>query len=652
MSLSRFALFRFPARPPNLACLALGFVCVLVHAGPSAAQTRAIPHIVISAHQVPIEAARSGVSATVLHGEALRARGVTNVAEALREVPGVGVTQTGGSGTLTQVRIRGSDANHVLVLVDGVPMNRLDAGDFDFAQFGIEAVERIEVLRGPQSGLYGSAAQAGVISIITKSGRGLSRPIVNGWAEYGSRETRSGAVSVQAGGGGPVYGAFTVQDTKTEGYNIARTGTERDGSRVRTLTTKFGIDVSPQFNVESMYRLADRKVQYDQEAFPFTNPPVIDSFAFDTFQTTTGGIAATAKLLDDRWIQRVSWSRLADDYSSDFGFGPGAIFRTLGTRERSEYRSSFVFDTPALGGARNTISAQADLEQEHFENNFGANKNRGRHGIASEYLVDFPFGLTFSGAIRKDWNEDFADPQTWRLTASQRVLQTGMRLHASAGTGVTNPSFTEQFGQGFNFVGNPALRPEQSEGWDFGIEQTLLDGRLAVDVTYFESDVSDQIVPGTNGFGQQTAVNVAGVSHRSGVETSATLSVFHWLKLAASYTYLDAERSDRTPEPRRPPHSAGASATFLFLDGRGRFDTSFRYNGKMEDRAFISAGDPTRVAMPAYNVVAAKLSYDFTPSATAYLRAENAFNERYEEVYSYRAPPFAVYGGLRVKLGE
>lgn len=631
--------------------LTLGLALVGFHAGAADAQSRTIPSIVVNAHQVPIDAARTGVSVTVLQGDALRARGITTVADALRDVPGVGVTQSGGVGSLTQARIRGSDANHVLVLVDNVPMNRLDAGDFDFANFGIESVERIEVLRGPQSGLFGSAAQAGVISITTKSGRGLTRPVIEGWAEYGSRETRAGAASFQ-GAQGSVYGAVTVQNMKTEGYNIARTGTENDGSRATSLTSKFGVNISPHFNIEGMYRVVDRNVQYDQEAFPFTDPPVFDSFAFDTFQTTTGSVAGTVRLLDNRWIQRVSWSNLKDEYSSDFGFGLASLFKTLGTRERAEYRSSYTFDTPFLGGARNTVSAQADGEQEHFENNFGADKSRERAGVTGEYLVDFPFGLTFSGAGRKDWNEDFADSETWRLAASQRFVETGTRLHASGGTGVTNPSFTEQFGTGFNFVGNPALRPEHSLGWDVGVEQVLFNGRLVVDTTYFTSDVTDQIVAGTNSAGQQTAVNVAGVSHRSGVETSATLSLFHWLTVAANYTYLDATRSDGTPEPRRPPHSAGASATVLFLDGRGRFTTTYRYNGDMEDRAFISTPGPTRVSLPAYSLISAKLSYDISPSATAYLRAENVFDKQYEEVYSYRAPSFAVYGGLRVKLGE
>ncbi len=631
--------------------MAAGSLFAIAAAGSAAAQAPvALPEITISAHQVPIESSRSGVAVSVLQGDDLRARGITSVADALREVPGVDVNATGSPGSLTQVRIRGADANHVLVLVDDVPMNRLDAGDFDFANFGVEAIERIEVLRGPQSGIYGSNAQAGVISIITKSGRGLAKPEASVWGEFGSRATGSGAASAR-GAAGPFYGAITVQHKNASGYNIARTGNEKDGHNSRTVTAKMGVDLTPQINLEGTFRNVERAVQYDQEQFPPADPPVFDSFAYDKFQTAAGRVAATVKLFDDRWVQRASWSTLRDTYDSDFGFGPGAIFKTYGQRERKDYRSSFTFDTPALGGARHTFSGQWDSEREHFHNNFGADKNRDRHGLAGEYLVDFPFGLTVSGALRKDWNDVFADAQTWRLTGSQRFGQTGTRLHASAGTGVTNPSFIEQFGQGFNFVGNPGLRPEHSFGWDAGIEQTFLGGRATVDVTYFASDVTDQIVPGTIG-GLNTAVNAPGNSPRKGVETTGRFTVFDWLKLTASYTYLDASRSDGTPEQRRAPHAASGSATVLFLEGRGRFTGSFHYNGSREDRANISFGPLTRVAMPGYTVVAAMLSYDVTKWATAYVRAENLFNTRYEEIYSYRATPFGAYAGLRVKLGE
>ena len=434
----------------------------------------------------------------------------------------------------------------------------------------------------------------------------------------------------------------------TAGYNIARTGHETDGFRTRNITAKGGIDITPQFNIEGMVRQVERKVQYDQEQFPPADPPLFDSFAFDTFKTTSGRAAATLKLFDDRWVQRASWSTLRDDYINDFGFGPLALFLTFGKRDRSDYKSNFTFDT---AGVRHTVSALVDNEQESFSNNFGADKSRSRQGLAGEYLVETPFGLSVSGALRKDWNEAFADTETWRVTANQRIAQTATRLHASAGTGVTNPTFIEQFGMFFNFVGNPALTPESSFGWDAGVEQTFLNGRASIDVTYFETDVTDQIVAGTTGL-LPTAVNAPGTSHRKGVETSGKFNVYDWLKFSATYTYTDATRPDDTPEPRRPPHSASLSATVLFLEGRGRFTGTYYYNSKREDRALVSFGPLTRVTLPAYNTFAAMLSYDITKWATAYVRAENLFDARYEEVYSYRAPPFAAYAGLRVKLGE
>ncbi len=633
-------------------------VAALAVPGTATAQApaEALPEITVSSHQVPVELSRTGTAVTVMRGDDLRARGVRDLAEALRDVPGVNVAPTGSAGTLTQVRIRGADSNHILVLVDGVPMNRLDAGDFDFANFGLEAVERVEVLRGPQSGLYGSNAQAGVISITTKSGRGLAKPQAEIFTELGSRKTGQVGASAR-GSAGPFYGAVTVQHMNTAGYNIARAGNERDGHRHRTVTAKFGMDLTPQFNVEGVVRNVERATQYDQEAFPLSDPPVFDSYAFDRFKTTTGHVAGTLKLFDDRWIQRASWGLLRDTYVSDFGFPP-PFYTTHGRRERMDYRSSFLFDTPAPGGAaKHTVSVQVDREIEHFEhNNSGfppgaVSADRSRRGLAGEYLLDLPFGLTVSAAARRDWNDVFQDANTWRLTASQRFASTGTRLHATAGTGITNPSFTEQFGAGLNFVGNPALKPEHSFGWDVGVEQAFLNGKLRVDVTYFQADVTDQIVNGVIN-GQNTAVNALGVSHRKGVEATGHFNVFDWLKLSASYTYLKATRPDGTPEPRRPPHTASGSATVLFLDGRGRFTTGFHYNASREDRANVPAGNQTRVMLSSYNLVSAMVSYDVTPWATAYVRAENLFNKSHEDVYSYRGTPFGAFAGLRVKLGH
>src|SRR5829696_4871985 len=208
----RFYVSLRSARLPRR-CLAFGFAAAIVAGWTPAgfAQSVSLPQLVITANQTPTEASKVGSAVTVISGEQLRGQGFTTVSDALRDVPGVAVSQAGNRGGLTQVRIRGSESNHVLVMIDGVPVNDFANGDFNFADFAVEDVERIEVVRGPQSGLYGANAHAGVISIITKSGRGFSAPQANVRLEGGSMNTVTAAGTLR-GSAGPFYGSVSVEN--------------------------------------------------------------------------------------------------------------------------------------------------------------------------------------------------------------------------------------------------------------------------------------------------------------------------------------------------------------------------------------------------------------------------------------------------------
>src|SRR5436190_5039895 len=237
------------------------------------AQSVELPQIVVSAGQAPMEASRVGASVTVISGDELREKHIPTVAEALRSVPGAEVDQSGGRGAVTQVRIRGDEANHVLILIDGIEVNAVADSNFDFADLTVEDVDRIEVIRGPQSGIYGSNAQSGVISIITRTGKGLAKPAAEAKVEGGSKNTLSGSANVR-GAAGPFYGSATVSDYTTAGYPVSRFGGPNDGSRALTVTGKGGIDVFENFNIEGVIRHTDRFVRVDPQDFGFIcNPP-------------------------------------------------------------------------------------------------------------------------------------------------------------------------------------------------------------------------------------------------------------------------------------------------------------------------------------------------------------------------------------------
>ena len=628
----------------------------------ASAQDTTLPEIVVTPNQSPTELSHVGSSVTLMTGEQLRGQGFTTVSDALRTMQGVAVSQLGGRGGLTQVRIRGSEANHVLVMIDNVPVNDFNNGDFNFADFAIEDVDRIEVVRGPQSGLYGANAHSGVIQIITKSGRGL-KPQANVRLEAGAMNTVTAAGTVR-GQAGPFYGSFSVENYGTSGYNVSRFGNERDASHALTTSAKAGIEFTPEFNVEGTVRRTRRFTEFDSQPFfgPFEGLVFDSPFDFNRFTGTTQRVAATWSLFNGAFVQRVAASRYEEARADDdvvFGF-----FKSLGVRDNFDYKATVTVPTNFFGGERHTLTGVIDRQTEFLTINsaslsfdpaaqafWAQGARRERDGVAAEYSIDLPSGFTGTGAIRHDRNSGFEDVTTWRLTGNQRIAPTVTRLHGSIGTGVTNPTFTEQFGFFVgSFIGNPDLKPESSLGWDVGVEQAFLGGRLITDVTYFATDFEDKITLVTAGGGFiSTPVNVEGISPRRGVEVTAKVTPVDWLILAGTYTYTDARLADGTPEIRRPRNAASGSATVSFAEGRGRATARFVYNGTMPDTWFKFPLTP--VTLDAYTIVGGTIEYDVVPWATAYVRLENVFNDQYEAVFSYRAPGAAIYGGVKGRFG-
>lgn len=586
----------------------------------------------------PADAATLGSASTVITGEELERRQIRHTADALRTVPGLSVSRSGGVGSQTQVRVRGAEANQLKVIIDGVEVNSLSAGDFQFETLLAENIERIEVIRGPQSGVYGANALAGVINIVTK--KGTQTPQVSARVEGGSLGTYG--LSASASGAGEFgYLSISAARRETDGFNIARAGSEDDGSTQKTIFARAGLSPTDTFRIDVMGRYQENDAEID----PF-DPPVDILGATNLREQTLGRISAELDTFDKAWSHKVFADYFEDDFvSQDPTFGP---FTNLGERRRFGYLSTLRLTSDLIVPASHVFVGLYEQLDESFESNSGVvTASRGNTGFAGEYKGAFAEQVYVTANIRHDDKDSFEDATTYRLAAAYRIPGTGTRLHASYGKGITDPTFFEQFGFALDFQGNPDLKPEESVGWDAGIEQKFLDGRVTADLTYFEAELTDEIV----GFGQ-TVINQTGISERRGIEFTLSAQLSPDLLLNGTYTYTDATDPDGSEEVRRPPHAASLSLAYSFLDGRARLNADGVYNGERKDDDFSDFVNPARVTLDDYLLVNLAGSYKIDENFEVFGRVENLLDEDYEEVFGFSSAPVTAYGGVKVTLGD
>ena len=630
-------------------------VCTLIFlALASPADADEAETVVVTASRVPIEADQSGSAVTVLMGDTLRARDIDQLYDALRTVPGVEVSRTGTVGSFAQIRIRGAEAGHELVLIDGARVNDPAASSegFNFAHMLTAAIGRVEVLRGPQSALWGADALAGVVNIVTVAPHdGFD---VSGRAEYGSFDTKevSGLVNI----GDDRYAAiFDGAWLDTDGINIAHNGHEDDGYRNTSFGMRAKADVSDTFHLSAAIHRVDTRTDIEATDFLGTFSIPLDAGDYSDFSATYGRAQASLMLFDGvlETIAGASFTRTkVNDFTSPFGAPFDVSFndRTEGGENR------FDLQTNIRWSPNQRLSLLAETVRDTFDSirldlpSASQSQHETHSGVAAEYWIGIDDAVFVSLGARHDWNEVFADTTTWRATVSAR-LDPAVRLHASAGTGVKNPDFFELFGffPAPAFEGNPNLKPEKSLGFDGGLEWRVAPD-VIVDATYFHTDLEDEIFTDFSVF-PNTARNASGESLRQGVEVSAHAKLIDGLTLDAAYTYLDAKENG-APEIRRPHHIASANLDWRFAEDRGLINLGIDYHGRQRDTAFLNAPPFTMpVTLDRYTLVHLAGSYEICPGFALTARVENALDVSYEEVFGYRTQGFGAFAGVKVRFG-
>lgn len=617
--------------------------------------------MLVTGARTPIAASQLGSASTVLEFEDIERRQNPIVSDLLRGVPGLAVSRSGGVGGLTQIRIRGAEGNHTLVMIDGIQANELNFnGEFDFSFLNAAGIERIEVLRGAQSALYGSDAIGGVINVITTEGQPGLRARVTG--EGGSFATRQFGGHV-SGGVERFTVATTVNYFEDGGHNVSRSGGEKDGFRNVSVGLKAKARPTDALNLALIARYADSNTESDAAQFNFPALPndgiLMDSDNEEDSNQFYGRAEVGLELFDGAWLHQAS----ADFADTERAFSAGGALtaRSGGERLNFAYQTTFAFDTPEVGDADHSLTLAFEREELDFLNEGadpGAFQNQrqsdSQNSFIGEYRVGFADQFFLTAGVRHDDNDRFDDATSYRVTGAWLVEDWGTRLHASHGTGITNPGFFELFGfiPAF-FSGNPALQPEESDTFDFGIEQSFLDGGLTIDVTYFHSDLTKEIITTFDFVTFLSGVdNLDGKSKREGVEITLDLQFDEAFSLSGSYSYVSSRQPDGLREVRRPKHTANLNANYVFAGGRGNLNLDVSFNGKQQDLEFVPSTPEFRVTLDDYFLVTLAGSYRITDSVEIFARAENLFDEKYEEIFSYRSRGLGVFAGVRVEFGS
>ncbi len=639
------------------ATTALAGLCAM----PAFAEDGVLPGdtVFVTASMTPTEAYTIGNAISVIDEAYIQQRQNPVVSDLLRSVPSIAVSRSGGPGQLTQIRMRGAEGNHTLVLVDGVEANELNFnGEFDYASLMAAGIERIEVLRGAQSALYGSDALGGVINIITKGGHPGFR--FEGAAEGGSFAERQ-VTALLSGGTERVNGALSAGYYGTDGINLSRFGTEKDGSRTLTFSGKGMAQLTDNFRLDATARYVASKSDTDAQDFNWP-PTATEGLVIDTADKQKndlfyGRVQGELSLFDGHWVQQGSVQYA--DTQREYINPSDDLTGNHGSRLKFGYQSTVNFQTPSLLDADHHVTVAYQREQQRFVNRGAvpdALENQKRKepqdSFIGEYRVGFADQVFLSAGVRHDDNRMFANATTYRLAAAWQLKETGTRFHASHGTAVTNPGFFELFGFYPDFfIGNPNLKPEESKSFDVGIEQKFFDDKLTLDVTYFHANLENEIVTVFAGF-STTVENLVGTSKRDGVEVMLSAQLTKNFSIGGSYTYTDSRQPGGAPEVRRPKHMGNFNANYAFAGGRGNVNLDLSYNGKQLDNEFASSTPETVVTLKDYLLVTLAASYRLTDSLEIYGRVENMIDQNYEEVFSYRSPGIGAFAGLRVKLGD
>ena len=628
-------------------------------------KTELEPINVYSASATPISLHQTASSVTVLTEKDFAERHATYVSDVLKTVPGVAMGANGGRGAVTSLFLRGAESNHTVVVIDGVKMNPVNDG-FDFGGLTLSNIERIEVLRGEQSALWGSDAIGGVVYITTKSGLYKEKPLnIDFDLGLGSHRTRDASATISGYQGGFYY-ALHGDSHRTAGISVlskdkfnykALDGTsiptggaiERDGFHRDNGSLRLGYDDNNK-GVEVLASHSSQTTKNDTSLLS----EATDKDFFRTRESTLKLSGYTGND-QDLFKHKASVSHIKNDYD----YVSTSPYTRDWKKLNANYQLDINFDRE--GYLKQGISVLGEYQKSHYEaqSSYSTFKEQKliEKSIATEYrlFTEDDHSLSLSGRFTD--NKQFKNTFTGRLAGAYR-LSPNFKVHTSLGTAVHNPTFTELYGYGESTYGtptvwlaNPDLKAEKSRGGELGLLMETTDKRYSFDLTYFSRIVDDFIGSEKIAANLSRSKNLEGKTKVKGIEITYKGKIADNLISYANYTYTNIKNGEskrgangKTLD-RRPKHTANVGLAYQITEKLGS-DVNISYVGKRLD-TYWGTWLSKRVEMPSYTLVNLGINYQLLPNLNVYANLNNLFDKKYENAIEYGQDGRNVYVGLK-----
>ncbi len=609
--------------------------------------------VVVTANRLETATAEVGSSITVITAKEIEQRQQTFLLDVLRGVPSVDVVQNGGPGSTTAVFMRGANSEHTLVLMDGIELNdpSSPSGGFDFANLPTDNIERIEILRGPQSTLYGSRAMGGVINIITKRGKGAPTGFFS--TQGGSFHTITEKAGVSGGTDRYNY-SLGLSRFDSDGFSAAGKkygNTENDGNQNTSVKSRLGITPTSNLSIDFIVNYLKNRTDLDNNGGVGGDDP---NYVQKNEQLSIRSQADLA-LFDNRWEQRlgVSLNNLNRDFTN--GIDPahpsdlsrGSFDGQSVTFDWQHTLHLHETNSLTLGIERKEETAKSDYYSESAWGPYSSPWEEHTARTTGYYLQDqvrlWDAWFTTLG-VRLDDHSSFGSKATYRFTSAYTVKQTNTTVKGSYGTAFKAPSLYQLYAPDY---GDKNLNPEKSTGWDLGVEQSLLGGKLTMGATYFHNDFEDLINFDSTLFKYD---NIARATTQ-GVELTTSVHPIDVLTLRAGYTYTKTEDKNTGLELLlRPKNKISADGNYRFLKNAhlnlGIIYVGTRFNTVYDPTTFAA----TRVKMGEYLLANLAASYDISKNLQIIGRVDNLFDRNYEEITGYGTAGISAFGGVKVSF--